>query len=102
VLIDVRIIRDRQTSAYASYRPRFNSRFLEQSRQFGFLRFPSLDAAMSFMDRNYPILYLYGDNSKANGDSDQAKVRLSYGKERKEPRTEEGDWVCPSVGCLTP
>jgi hypothetical protein len=78
-----------------------SSLFLEQSRQFGFLRFPSLEAAVSFMDRNFPILYLYGDSSKSNGDPDQAKVRLSYGKERKEPRSEEGDWVCSSVRHLT-
>lgn len=70
---------------------------LEQSRQFGFLRFSSLDEAMAFMDRNYPTVYLYGDTTKATGDPDQVKVRLSYGKERKDPRGEDGDWVCSSV-----
>ena len=49
------------------------------------------------MDRNYPSLYLYGDSSKAAGDPDEAKVRISYGRERRDNRSDEADWICPSV-----
>ncbi|EXJ85572.1 hypothetical protein A1O1_05937 [Capronia coronata CBS 617.96] len=77
-LDDVRVIRDRQT---------------KQSRGFGFLRFSSQEQAEDFMDRNYPFLYLYGDNDKSNGDS--SKVRIAFGRERKEPvRSEDADWIC--------
>ncbi|KAK5035369.1 hypothetical protein LTS07_002806 [Exophiala sideris] len=79
-LDDVRVIRDRQT---------------KQSRQFGFLRFATLQEAEDFMDHNYPVLYLYGDSNKSNGDA--SKVRITFGRERKEPiRAEDADWICPS------
>lgn len=70
---------------------------LEQSRQFGFLRFSSLEDAVSFMDRNYPSIYLYGDSTKAENHSTHAKVRINYGKERKDIREDENDWICSSV-----
>ena len=69
----------------------------EQSRGFGFLRFSTIDDAISFMDRNYPNLYLYGDSSKASSDPDEAKVRISYGRERRDNRNDEADWICSSV-----
>ena len=69
----------------------------EQSREFGFLRFSTVEDAQAFMDRNYPILYLYGDSSKANGDPNEPKVRISFGRERKENRSDEADWNCSSV-----
>ncbi|RMZ80088.1 hypothetical protein DV737_g3140, partial [Chaetothyriales sp. CBS 132003] len=80
---DVRIIRDRQT---------------KRPRGFGFLRFASLDHAQAFMARHHPVLYLYGDSdtSRAHTDPDSARVRLSYGRERKEARTDEADWTCAS------
>ena len=53
------------------------------------------------MDRNYPMLYLYGDGRKATGDPDEAKVRLSYGKERKDPRSDDADWICSSVSATS-
>ncbi|KAH0844176.1 hypothetical protein AYO21_11532 [Fonsecaea monophora] len=81
-LEDVRVIRDKQT---------------KQSRRFGFIRFGAVQEAEAFMDRNYPILYLYGDNNKSNGSA--AKVRITFSRERKDPRrTEEPDWICDS--CL--
>lgn len=49
------------------------------------------------MDRHYPTIYLYGDSEKSGGGPDEFKVRLSYGKERRETRIEESDWICPSV-----
>jgi hypothetical protein len=70
----------------------------EQSRQFGFLRFANLEDAESFMDKNYPILYLYGDSEKSSGNPEECKVRILYGKERKENKSEEADWNCSSVG----
>ncbi|ETN45699.1 uncharacterized protein HMPREF1541_09532 [Cyphellophora europaea CBS 101466] len=66
------------------------------SRQFGFLRFPTLEEAQDFMDRHYPTIYLYGDSSKAQGDPDDSRVRLSYGKERRDTRPEDTDWICSS------
>jgi hypothetical protein len=48
------------------------------------------------MDRNYPVLYLYGDNNDSNGDA--CKVRIAFGRERKDQsRSEDTDWICPSV-----
>ncbi|KIX06174.1 uncharacterized protein Z518_04148 [Rhinocladiella mackenziei CBS 650.93] len=77
-LDDVRVIRDRQT---------------KQSRQFGFLRFSTLEVAEDFMDQNYPFLYLYGDSNKSNGDA--SKVRIAFGRERKDvSRSDDADWIC--------
>ncbi|EXJ70183.1 uncharacterized protein A1O5_06251 [Cladophialophora psammophila CBS 110553] len=79
---DVRVIRDKQT---------------RQSRRFGFLRFGKLQEAEDFMDRNYPIIYLYGDGNKSNGDA--SKVRITFSRERKDPRrSDDPDWICDS--CL--
>ncbi|KAK5198732.1 hypothetical protein LTR92_001203 [Exophiala xenobiotica] len=51
--------------------------------------------AEDFMDRNYPVLYLYGDNNDSNGDA--CKVRIAFGRERKDQsRSEDTDWICPS------
>jgi hypothetical protein len=48
------------------------------------------------MDKNYPMLYLYGDNSKSNGDA--SRVRIAFGRERKDTtRIEDGDWTCANV-----
>lgn len=49
------------------------------------------------MDRNYPTIYLYGDSSKSSGEPNEFKVRISYGKERRDIRVEDTDWICPSV-----
>lgn len=48
------------------------------------------------MNANYPTIYLYGSSDDAQG-SDEAKVRIAYGKERKDPRTDDGDWICKIV-----
>ncbi|ETI28319.1 hypothetical protein G647_00768 [Cladophialophora carrionii CBS 160.54] len=48
------------------------------------------------MDRNYPTLYLYGDDNKSNGDA--SKVRIAFGRERKDQvRSDDADWVCANV-----
>ena len=49
------------------------------------------------MDRHYPTIYLYGDSEKSTGGPDEFRVRLSYGKERRDNRVEETDWICQSV-----
>ena len=49
------------------------------------------------MERNYPTIYLYGDSSKGSGDPNEFKVRISYGKDRRDDRVEDTDWICPSV-----
>lgn len=67
-----------------------------QSRQFGFLRFSTVQEAEEFMDRYYPIIYIYGDVEKTNGDA--SKVRITFGRERKEThRAEDSDWTCSNV-----
>lgn len=49
------------------------------------------------MDKNYPMIYIYGDSAKGNT-SEDAKVRLAFGRERKETeRAQEADWVCKMV-----
>ncbi|KAI4255499.1 MAG: hypothetical protein L6R42_006694 [Xanthoria sp. 1 TBL-2021] len=79
-LDDVRIIRDRQTKV---------------SRGFGFLRFPSIELSKTFIERNYPSIYLYGQDF-ADNDSQAAKVRIDFSRERDErPRGDkEGEWTC--------
>jgi hypothetical protein len=48
------------------------------------------------MDRNYPFIYLYGDSNKSKGDA--AKVRIAFGKERKDlNRSEDVEWSCANV-----
>ncbi|KAL8673335.1 MAG: hypothetical protein Q9168_002259 [Polycauliona sp. 1 TL-2023] len=79
-LDDVRIIRDRQTKV---------------SRGFGFLRFPSMESSKAFIERNYPFIQLYGQDS-ADNDGQAAKVRIDFSRERDErPRGDkEGEWTC--------
>jgi len=65
-----------------------------QSKGFGFVRFPTLAEAESFMEANHPTIYIYGDSSKGKASQD-VKVRLAYGRERKDTdRTQEADWTC--------
>ena len=69
------------------------------SRGFGFLRFPTLDEAKAFVERNYPMIYLYGNNL-ADGDDSVAKVRIAFSRERDDrSRGErpEGEWICKIV-----
>jgi hypothetical protein len=49
-----------------------------------------------FMDRNYPTLYLYGDDNQFNEDT--LKVRIAFGRERKDQiRSDDADWICANV-----
>lgn len=49
------------------------------------------------MEKNFPMIYIYGDSSKGNTSGD-AKVRIAFGRERKEmDRSQETDWVCKMV-----
>lgn len=46
------------------------------------------------MDANFPMIYIYGDSSKSHS-SDNAKVRIAYGKEKKgSDQAQEADWIC--------
>lgn len=56
-----------------------------------------MEQAEDFMDQNYPTIYLYGDSNKSSGEPDEFKVRISYGKDRRDDRVDETDWICPSV-----
>jgi hypothetical protein len=69
----------------------------DKGRNYGFLRFPSMEEAEIFMDRNYPSIYLYGDSSKTPGKPGDAKVRISFGKEKRDNRSDDMDWICPTV-----
>ncbi|KAL9026871.1 MAG: hypothetical protein Q9196_004525 [Gyalolechia fulgens] len=67
----------------------------EVSRGFGFLRFPSIEASKSFLERNYPSIYLYGKESSEN-DNQAAKVRIAFSRERYDVARGEkdGEWTC--------
>lgn len=101
-LDDVRVIRDRQTSkSILSYAviPRRLRAVTEVSRGFGFLRFATLEKSKAFVERNYPTIYLYG-NESADGDDQAAKVRIAFSRERDDRnRAEkpEGEWTCKIV-----
>ena len=71
----------------------------EASRGFGFIRFPTLEDSKAFVERNYPIIYLYGNVSSDNDDQ-AAKVRIAYSRERDDrSRLEkaDGEWTCKIV-----
>ena len=101
-LEDVRVIRDRQTS---KVRPQLQligelaNSTLEASRGFGFIRFPSLEDSKAFVERNYPMIYLYGNGSTDNDDQ-AAKVRIAYSRERDDRGRgdkADGEWTCKIV-----
>ena len=49
------------------------------------------------MDQNHPFIYLYG-NASSNQSSEDAKVHIAYGRERKDPgRGDDADWICTVV-----
>jgi hypothetical protein len=54
------------------------------------------------MDRNHPLLYLYGDSSSA-GSEEAAKVRIAYTREKHDHSNEkvEGEWICKVVSALS-
>lgn len=71
----------------------------EASRGFGFIRFSTLEDSKAFVERNYPMIYLYGNGSSDNDDQ-AAKVRIAYSRERDDrSRGEkaEGEWACKIV-----
>ena len=72
---------------------------IEISRQFGFLRFATLQDSKAFVERNYPMIYLYGSNT-AEDKGEAAKVRIAFSREREDrDRSEraEGEWTCKIV-----
>ncbi|KAL2850704.1 rna-binding protein [Aspergillus pseudoustus] len=77
-LEEVRVIRDRQTKL---------------SRQLGFLRFRTLGFSRSFIERNFPSIYLCGPSAQ---DDQGTKVRIAYSREREDraKARAEGDWTC--------
>ena len=71
----------------------------EASRGFGFLRFPSIEKSRAFLERNYPIIQLYGKGS-TDGDDQAAKVRVAFSRERDDrgrADKAEGEWACKIV-----
>ena len=71
----------------------------EASRGFGFLRFPTLEESRAFVERNYPMIYLYGNKSTDNDDQ-AAKVRIAFSRERDDRGRGEkadGEWTCKIV-----
>ena len=72
---------------------------VEASRGFGFLRFQTMEGSKAFVERNYPMIYLYGRGSTDN-DEQAAKVRIAYSREREDrgrPEKPEGEWTCKLV-----
>ena len=99
-LDDVRVIRERQTSTRPAFCvPQVANKHLEVSRGFGFLRFSSLEKAKAFVERNYPMIHLYG-NGTSDSDEQAAKVRIAFSRERDDrARAEKADteWTCKIV-----
>ena len=104
-LDDVRVIKDRQTSMHTQYKDfifvfgKVTDPCSEVSRGFGFLRFPTLEEAKAFLERNYPMIYLYG-RSSTDIDDEAAKVRIAFSRERDDRGRGEkadGEWTCKIV-----
>jgi hypothetical protein len=97
-LADIRVIKDKQTSMFSEHAfSQTLDNFLESSRGFGFIRFPTLEKAKTFVERNYPTLHLH---CKAeDGHDEAATVRVAYSRERGGERNEraEGEWECKIV-----
>ena len=57
------------------------------------------------MERNYPMMYLYGKNA-TDGDDQAAKVRVAFSREREDrnrPEKSDGEWACKIVSvCNSP
>lgn len=69
------------------------------SRGFGFLRFPDLEKSKTFVESNYPMIYLNG-NGLTDSDDQAAKIRIAYSRERDDRNRGEkadGEWVCKNV-----
>ena len=74
----------------------------EVSRGFGFLRFSALEKAKAFVERNYPMIHLYG-NGSSDGDEQAAKVRIAFSRERDDRARNEkadGEWTCKIVSAF--
>ncbi len=73
------------------------------SRGFGFLRFPDIEQSKGFVERNFPMIYLYGSCS-ADGDNEAAKVRIAFSRERDDRGRGEkadGEWTCKIVSSFS-
>ena len=71
----------------------------ELTRGFGFLRFSTFDESKAFVEKNYPIIILYGSGS-ADNDSEAARVRIAYSRERDDRSRgdkPDGEWTCKIV-----
>ncbi|KAI9662113.1 MAG: hypothetical protein M1831_002809 [Alyxoria varia] len=103
-LEDVRVIRDKKTGNSLSFESAINFGYASagakssletgHSRQFGFLRFASVEEATAFMDQNFPMIYLYGSTS-GEKDAQAAKVRIAFSKERENREKPDDGWTCP-------
>ena len=63
------------------------------------MRFPTLEKSKAFLERNFPMIYLYGKGT-TDSDDQGAKVRIAFSRERDErSRLEkaEGEWTCKIV-----
>lgn len=72
--------------------------FTGESRQFGFVRFPSVNASHKFLERNYPAVYFPVDQS-SDSENQEVKVRVAYSRERndRDRRPPDSDWTCIQV-----
>ncbi|RDH23290.1 hypothetical protein M747DRAFT_231939 [Aspergillus niger ATCC 13496] len=74
-------------------------RWLELSRQLGFLRFRNLSLSRAFVERNFPTIYLHGPSAQ---DDRGTKVRIAYSREREDRARAraEADWNCMMCGIV--
>jgi hypothetical protein len=53
------------------------------------------------MERNHPLLYLYGDSS-FTGSDEAAKVHIAYTREKHDHSEKaEGEWICKVVSAAS-
>lgn len=84
-LEDIRVIRDKNNG---------------RSKGFGFLRFHDIQSATTFLEQNYPSIFL-GNRSSVQ-QSQGTKVGISFSRERedRDRRGNESGWTCPN--CSAP
>lgn len=104
ILDDVRIIRDKKTGAQTLQRESvvLADERLGASRQFGFLRFPSIDDAKAFVEQNHPTIDFLIRSSEEKGES-KVPVRVAFSKSREDRDRErdrfgsDAEWKCSNV-----
>lgn len=67
------------------------------------MRFSDLEKSRAFVERTYPMIYLYGSGS-TDSDDQAAKVRIAFSRERDDRARGEkadGEWTCKILSLST-